>query len=141
MPSVSRFVFGIHPITGLYGGIFLAVIIFVTLIGKLKTKQFFFELLSTLLSGFIVLAILLPWIYVTLKFSNQLLISQGFFQQLVYYDGIDEILVRLSPFPLDLRSVNSGVNVGSPYLDSQINLPAPALLVLYTWFFGLPAEK
>jgi hypothetical protein len=81
-----------------------------------------------------------PWIYVAFNYWNQLAVTQnisavfnviGFFPH-----SLDNVWSRLSPVPLDLRSLAAGVkDVDTPYLDAQISLPLLAVLGLTFAFY------
>jgi hypothetical protein len=127
------FVIGIHPITGFYGSVYVGVLILFSIIFSLTRKGFWVEFLSSVAVSVLVVLILSPWLYATLKFGNYLSISHYFDQKLLFFKGIDEIWVRLSPFPLDLRSIRSGIDLPTPYLDAQTNAP----LLIYLIFQGI----
>ena len=118
------FCIGSHPITGLYGGLFAGFIVLLHLFFDNKSRSFRFELISTFLIGVFLLIVTLPWLYVTLKFSDQMQISHTGIQQLIFYDGIDDFWLRLLPFPYDPNSVGFDITgIQTPYLETQINIP------------------
>ena len=127
------FVIGTHPITGFYGSIYVGVLILFSIVFSPKKQGFWVEFLSSVVVSVLVVLILSPWLYATLKFSDYLSISHYFDQKLLFFKGIDEIWVRLSPFPLDLRSIRSGIDMPAPYLDAQTNTP----LLIYLIFQGI----
>src|SRR5688500_20251283 len=86
---------------------------------SLKKLGFWVEFLSSSAACVLVVLILSPWFYATLKFGDYLSLSHYFDQKLLFFKGIDEIGVRLSPFPLDLRSIRLGIDMSVPYLDAQ----------------------
>src|SRR5208337_4495905 len=79
---------------------------------------------NTLLIGLV----LSPWLYCVRLFKDQLPVvadtatafqGWGFFPE-----SIDSIWSRLSPVPIDIRSVYHGiVDIPTPYLDAQVTLP------------------
>lgn len=135
------FVIGIHPITGLYGSIYIAFLILFSIVFSLKKPGFGVEVFSGFAAFVLVVLILSPWLYVTFKFSDYLSISHYFNRQLLFFEGIDETWVRLSPFPLDLRSIRSGIDMQAPYLDAQINTPLLMYLIFQGIFFGRLSQK
>lgn len=127
------FVIGIHPITGFYASIYVGTLILFSIVFTLKKQGFWVEFFSSFAVSVLVLLILSPWLYAILKFSNDLSISHYFDQKLLFFEGIDEVWVRLSLFPLVLRSIRSSVDIETPYLDAQTNTP----LLIYLIFLGI----
>lgn len=106
-----------HPITALFGGIFIFLLIspFVT------TRKTAIILGISLISSLIVL---LPWLYVSVSFVKDTLYAKaGVLANGFHPDSLDAIWSRLSIIPLDWRSVLKGLDVSTPYLDAQISIP------------------
>jgi hypothetical protein len=119
-----------HAITAFYGGGYIGVLFLISILFSIKKKHIWNELLSISMVFIIVLLVLLPWLYITLKFVNHLSITNHFDQNLLFFNGIDQVWVRLSPFPLDMRSILLGIaGLGAPYLDAQINDPLLIYLI------------
>jgi len=113
---------GTHPITGLFGGTFFALVITVAWAGSHGRGQ----LAACLGAGAIAAAVVLsPWIYAVLKFGPSLYVTQLFITKLEYYPAdIDSLSSRLMPFPFDRRVMenpNLSVNA-TPYLDAQVTV-------------------
>jgi len=120
-----------HPLTALFGGIFLGLLAIIALIFSEGNKK-------SWLSGYflwtvvISLLILSPWIYLVSRFNTKLPIASHennakyFHQQYYFPHSIDNVFSRLSPFPLDLSSIKNGIQdqaSTTPYIDAQITLP------------------
>jgi hypothetical protein len=110
---------GAHPITALFGGLFLAFVVaalFLIARGRMRMMRWFaLGALGTAL-------ILGPWIYVVLKFNSSLTVSEKWAKIAYFSRNIDSVSSRLMPFPYDARMAgNAGLpRYMSPYLDAQI---------------------
>lgn len=123
-----------HPLTALFGGVFLFVlgataVCFGQKEGRLQLLAFF--LITALLSFFV----LSPWAYLLHQFVNKVPISAhadtmfSFRSKWFLPGSTDHIFTRLSFLPLDLRSIQQGVqNVACPYMDAQITMPLILLI-------------
>ena len=125
-------VIGFHPITGLYGSCFLALVFLLQII--VRNKDFVkimkdFLILSVV--GLLSLLIISPWIYMLFEFAANLVISSEA-NVTSFPESIDYFLSRFLPFPLDLRSLVYGFKVegGTPFLETQANVP---LGMLWLW--------
>ena len=120
---------GTHPITGVFGGMFFALMITVAWAGSDGRGQ----LAAWLGAGAIIVAsVLSPWIYAVLKFGPALYVTQLFMAKLQYYPGnIDSLATRLMPFPYD-RRVMEDPNLSvhqTPHLDAQVTVGLVILAV------------
>ncbi|HYW45309.1 MAG TPA: hypothetical protein VE959_20775 [Bryobacteraceae bacterium] len=110
---------GVHPITGMLGGVFLAVwtacLVYVHLSRRLSLLAVSVVILTSL--------VLSPWLYALDLYQGHMQISKGSHSQIVFFEGIDSFGVRFSPFPYDGRALIIGNLASSPYLDAQINFP------------------
>ena len=84
------------------------------------------------------LLILSPWLYVLAQFNNKLPIgahtTTQFYGSGFFPNSVDNILSRVSPLPLDLRSIEKGIHdVITPYLDAQIALPLILLMGVFIY--------
>ena len=128
-----------HPLTALFGGLFLFILGVTTLIfceRKRRPWLLGYFLIAALLS----LLILSPWVYVFSHFNNKLPISSHATSAAMFYGGgffprsVDNILSRLSFVPLDLRSISKGKrDVSTPYLDAQITMPLIILIGVFIY--------
>jgi hypothetical protein len=124
-----------HPLTALFGGLFLGVLGLIALLFCERSRKLWFMAYFSITAFFSSL-ILSPWIYLIYKFNSKLPISAANaivgFEAGAFCENIDNIWSRLSPFPLDLRSIKSGVqDVSTPYLDAQIVLPLVILIAVF----------
>jgi hypothetical protein len=128
-----------HPLTALFGGLFLCILGATALFFcERKRKLWFLAYFS--ITAFLSLLILSPWIYLLYQFNDKLPISARKYNATVFQasgffpNSIDNILSRLSPFPLDLRSIHKGVqDVSTPYLDAQVALPLIILIAIFIY--------
>ena len=123
---------GFHPITGLYGSCFLALVFLLQII--VRNKNFVgiikdFLILSVV--GLLSFLIISPWTYMLFEFAEDLVISSET-SVASFPESIDYFLSRFLPFPLDLRSLVYGFKVegGTPFLETQANVP---LGMLWLW--------
>ena len=126
-----------HPLTALFGGLFLGILTIIVLYVAPKQKSFKW-LKYSLISAFLVLLILSPWLYMVAQFKSQLITFSSFKNACLFQSGglfsniiANNNLSRLSPFPLDIGSIKLGIKVphgNAPYLDAQITLPLIILL-------------
>jgi len=114
-----------HPLVALFGGLFLGILgILVFLMGGGPGRK------SLLGFGFVgaclVGAVLGPWLDLLYRFKS---ITETFRNNSFLPDSLDYFWSRLSPVPLDLRSLRDGIQgVSTPYLDAQVTLPLIILL-------------
>lgn len=118
---------GMHPITGLCGSVFLAVLVLTT--GAMSgLRRVLPALIAPAIATTVVLA---PWLYTTAKFTRLILIGQvkGWW---ALFPGIDTLLARLVPY--DIRMIGHTIHeVSTPYLDASLNTPLLVLLVILSW--------
>jgi len=127
-----------HPITAFFGSIFLGIIFLVLILSGVLTNDNSSRvnkttvLLAAVILFIYILCVLSPWAYATIAFKDQLVIASVFDRVPLFFDGIDNILVRFSPFPFDERSLYEGIHPtwGTPYLDAQVNIPLLILAVM-----------
>ena len=118
-------VIGSHPVTGLYGSCFLALVFLLQII--VRNKNFVrimkdFLILSVV--GLLSFLIISSWTYMLFEFAEDLVIS-GEAPVTSFPESIDYFLSLFLPFPLDLRSLVYGFKVegGTPFLETQANVP------------------
>ena len=128
-----------HPLTGLFGGVILAILGAIVLVSCARERRLWFLAFFSITALLSLLA-LSPWLYMLHQFGNKIPInspawkvvsfrSEGFFPH-----SIDNILSRLSLFPLDLRAIQNGVQgVSGPYLDAQITMPLILFLACFIY--------
>ena len=125
-----------HPITLFFSIIFLGPMLLVVTIMWLKYQKQDIVLLTMIAFVLVIMifSVLAPWAYATLLFKNQLGVlkiksgSSG-----VFFIG-DNLFTYFLPFPFDYRSFLAGlINVSTPYLDAQVNVP----LLLFLLGFGI----
>ena len=125
-------VIGFHPITGLYGSCFLALVFLIHLITSSKNST---EILKDFLIlfgvGLLSFLIIAPWTYMIFEFGENIKISTDA-NVTLFPESIDYFISRFMPFPLDLRSLVYGFKVegGTPFLETQANVP---LGMLWLW--------
>lgn len=134
---------GTHPLTAVFGGIFLAILgLVVFLAGGGPGRKFLF--VSGLINVALASVVLSPWLYLLYCFGSRLSVTGNkdfnawlFRQGGFFPDSLDNFWSRLSPVPLDLRSVLHGLkDVSTPYLEAQVALP---LVVMLAWM--IPAAR
>ncbi len=117
---------GSHPITTLYGGLFLTAIgcaLFLPLTQD-RAEERGSLLIWTLGAGLFTIICISPWVYVTGEFIKQLPAAH---MELTFYpNDIDTLWTRFQLFPFDKRSLLRGQEAETCYLDAQINM---ALLI------------
>ncbi len=128
----ATFMLGTHPITAEWGGVMCICMILVTM--PIVFKQVWCKkilLAAAVFEAALIIAAVSPWLYVTINNLSRLSINEGtgiVADIAPYLDS--NYLTRLLPFPMDARSLMSGLrDVSTPYLDLQINMP---LAILYT---------
>ncbi len=128
-----------HPLTALFGGLFLGILGLIALFFcERKRKRWLLSYFS--ITALFSLLVLSPWIYLLHQFNDKLTAfsratnAAYFHKEYFFPRGIDNILSRLSPFPLDLRSIQKGAqDVATPYLDAQITLPLIILIAVFIY--------
>jgi hypothetical protein len=123
-----------HPITALYGTLllgFLAGTAFLFVRRQYRRFLIVYTGVNTLLIGLV----LSPWLYCVHLFKDQLPIVTGSAKAFLgwgfFPKSIDSIWSRLSPVPIDIRSVHHGiVDIPTPYLDAQVTLPLFVILIV-----------
>ena len=123
---------GFHPITGLYGSCFLALVFLLQII--VRNKNFAGIMKDVLILpgvGLLSFLIISPWTYMLFEFAEDLVIS-SVAPVTSFPESIDYFLSRFLPFPLDLRSLVYGFKVegATPFLETQANVP---LGMLWLW--------
>ena len=124
-----------HPITLFFSVIFLGPMLIVMTIAWFKyQKQDIVPLIIiAFVSAIMIFLVLAPWAYATLLFKNQLgILNSGFSAWFV--EG-ENLFTSLMPFPFDYRSLLAGLDVSTPYLDAQMNVP----LLLFLLGLGIGA--
>ena len=118
-----------HPLTALFGGLFLGFLGLTALIFCEKTRKLWL-LAYFSMTAFFSLLVLSPWLYLLYQFKDKLPVSKS-----PYLNCVDtNILSILSPFPFDFRSIHKGVqDVSTPYLDAQIVLPLLILIAVFIY--------
>lgn len=112
---------GSHPITALFGTIFLGCVLAPLFLGAWRKT-----LLPLLAGGLVALLMLSPWLYVMGKFRGKLTVERESMKQVVHFKNhIDSVQSRLWPWPRDIRveQARSLEEVPAPYLDAQISVP------------------
>jgi hypothetical protein len=126
-----------HPITALYAVPFLGLMLLVGAPFALRLPKK--EILFLAGSGFVVCAFLVlvvaPWAYATITSAADMQISVNDFRISssqagvpLFPDDIDNFFSRFALFPYDGRTLLKGLNVSTPFLDAQINMPLFLLL-------------
>lgn len=121
---------GAHPITAVYGCVFYCGIMALTgwLVGFKRLLPALKHMVAPALIATICLS---PWVYCTKSFVRQIKVSN--FDHVNYYPlTLDSPFARLTPFPLPSQEFESNLTrerVGTPNLDTQINIPMMILLL------------
>jgi hypothetical protein len=130
---------GAHPITALFGGLFLAfVVAALFLIARERMRMMRWFALGALGAALI----LSPWIYAVLKFNSSLTVSEKWARIAYFSKNIDSVSSRLMPFPYDARMAGNAhlPRYMSPYLDAQITSGLLLLAIVLTacvcWKYG-----
>jgi len=132
-----------HPLTALWGGLFLAILGVIALFTCEGERKWWFGAYfsKTLLFSLLILS---PWIYLVAQFNDKLPISSRennakyFHSEYFFPRSIDNGFSRLSPFPLDLKSLEKGVqdkDTFTPYIDAQVTLPLILLIGIFFYIF------
>lgn len=118
-----------HPLTAAFGALLLSVIGGIGVAfaeGAHRLRLVAFGVVNALLIGIV----MSPWLFVLWIFRDRLPIadpatnSRYFRDQGFFPDNVDNIWSRLSPMPLDLRSITRGIEgISTPYLDAQVSVP------------------
>ena len=140
--SVAAFT---HPLTALFGGVFL---FFIGVVAFLALRRFWMILVA-IFSALMTAVVMSPWFYAIHRFGHLLpltdpiVIKNWFRRDSFFPDSIDNLWSRLSPVPLDLRSILKGTDasVSTPYLDAQIMSPLILLAVGLTWIWLKPSQN
>jgi hypothetical protein len=124
-----------HPLTGWFGALVFGLFWLLTAV-SIRSWRFCIEGVF----GFLLTAVALsPWIYMVLVFGrglpvNDPHINESCFQKDFFFPtSIDAWWSRLSPVALDVRSLQEGLKVSTPYLDAQANVPL--VILIGTAFF------
>ncbi|MDZ4677692.1 MAG: hypothetical protein SGI74_09305 [Oligoflexia bacterium] len=136
------FTLGSHPITAIYAIPFSVPLIFFTFshLRNKEKKERFEILLSLGLTILFTLIVISPWAYLNWSHRNTLEISSSINSMVWYLTDIDLFDTRFALLPFDKRSLVSGKNVGTPYLDAQMNMPL-LILVLGSFVISLLGSK
>lgn len=126
-----------HPLTALFGGVFL---ISIGLGAWFALRRPWLAIVGVfnLATAALVLS---PWCYVVHRFGRSLPLTdptviKGWFRKDGFFPGsIDNFWSRLSPVPVDFRSILKGIDVSTPYLDAQIILPLGILACGLGWIW------
>jgi hypothetical protein len=131
-----------HPITALYAVPFCGALLLAgmtaTLVGR-RTAIGRPVLYGTLLALFVFLTVL-PWLYATVGFAKDLMVSVSP-TLILFPNDIDHVATRFAPFPYDFRSdLRSPNDVSTPFLDAQVDV-ALLLLVAALAILGLVGRR
>jgi len=128
-----------HPLTAIFGALLISLIGFVALTVSRSLWLAAYGAANALMIGLI----LSPWLYANAVFAGAMQVSEAQFNRHAFQvmgffpDSIDSIWSRLSPAPLDSRSLIQGsMNVSTPYLDAQIMVPLCLVCLLSVRFRG-----
>jgi hypothetical protein len=114
-----------HPLTALFGGLFL-ISIGLCAFFALRIRWLAMVGICNLVATALALS---PWYYVLHRFRKSLPVGDASRLTAIFRNGgyfpntIDNLWSRLSPVPVDFRSILKGNDVSTPYLDAQIILP------------------
>jgi hypothetical protein len=126
-----------HPLTAAFGGLFILVLSLRALL-FLRSRWL---VIVGLINGAAAALVLSSWIALVMWFNHYLPVSNAhtnhsMFKKWGFFPGsIDNFWSRLSPFPLDLRAIQHGLNASTPYLDAQISIPTLVLFFLLLGFW------
>ncbi|HUR47654.1 MAG TPA: hypothetical protein VMZ27_17350 [Candidatus Saccharimonadales bacterium] len=112
---------GSHPITALFGTLFLACVLPTVFFAAWRRLQ-----VAVLVGSVVAVMILAPWLYALGKFGGTLTVARESTKEVVHFPNtIDSIQMRLWPWPRDVRmgGTASLEKVSSGYLDAQISVP------------------
>jgi len=132
-----------HPLTALFGCTFIIVVS----IGALLVLRRFWLITVGAVNAILIAIVLAPWCYVMLRFSRSMAINDPsvnkawFLKDAFFPETIDSFWSRLSPTPVDLRSISKGVETASPYLDAQITIPLVLFGGVLCWFWFKSARQ
>jgi hypothetical protein len=113
---------GSHPITAVLGGAFLSAWTAFTIYAAGKARRRLIPAFACT-AALVVLA-LSPWLRAMMLYGSRIEVARQFAQyHLIYYEGIDQLGSRFSPYPYDGRALIAGTVVATPYLDAQVNFP------------------
>jgi hypothetical protein len=136
-----------HPLTAMFGCIFLLPMGLVAFAVMRRPWLIAVGGFSAIMCALV----LSPWCYAVRRFSHALLLTnpaymKNTFRKAGFFpDSIDSLWSRLSPLPVDFRSILKGTDVSTPYLDAQIMFPVIVLLGGLAWVWcrrnrGSPVE-
>lgn len=126
-----------HPLTALFGGLFMGILGIITLFFCEKSRRLWFMAYFTI-TAILSILILSPWAYFLHLFKDKIYLGSPIDSEACFLGGgffpnsIDNVLSRLSLVPIDFRSIKKGLDVSTPYLDAQIMMP---LLIIMGVFF------
>jgi hypothetical protein len=122
---------GTHAITALYSLPVLVLMVVAAYHEGGRDRAFWRALVRALVPPVALSAIVLaPWLYALRAFNRYLAISQGDGPPDFFIHSIDRWRTRFSPMPSDPRTLRLPLlQVSSPYLDAQINIPILVLLI------------
>ena len=124
----------VHPITAVYGGVFLAFLWLVAIVASRKRRVL---AIAAACAVPVVMAVTAPQVYMLVRWSPTLRVALRSASEKLIYLPSDRILSRLSPFPFDISSLRMGANLETAYLDAQLNLPllllTSAAMVFTRW--------
>jgi hypothetical protein len=135
-----------HPLTAAFGGLFILVLSLRALV-FLRSRWL---VIVGLINGAAAALVLSSWIALVMWFNHYLPVSNAhtnhsMFKKWGFFPAsIDNFWSRLSPFPLDLRAIQNGLNTSTPYLDAQISIPTLLLFFLllgFWWRAGSPVTR
>lgn len=102
-----------HPLTGLYGGVFLAVFATGACVAARDPRRLARDLV---LHAVGIAAILSPWAYIVGRFRGELTVAQS--MQSVRFLANDRLRERLWPLPHDSRMAGPVTEIPTPYLET-----------------------
>jgi len=131
-----------HPLTALFGGLFLVTIGLAAFLSLRRMWLLGVGIFNVIMT----VAVLGPWFYALHRFGRFLILTDSTanrdsFRQIGFFpDSIDNIWSRLSPLPIDFRSTIKGIDVGTPYLESQITFPLVVVAGVLAWLWLRPVR-
>ncbi|HSI83539.1 MAG: hypothetical protein ACAI35_04760 [Candidatus Methylacidiphilales bacterium] len=125
-----------HPLNALFGGLFF-VVFGIALFFVLRHRWFYSFII---INATFCILVLLPWVYSVKLFSKMLPVADAAinaknFRYIGFpYDTLTNLLSRLSPFPIEFRTMIDGSKIATPHQDAQILLPLLIIVGLLYWF-------
>jgi hypothetical protein len=127
-----------HPITGLFGGLILALMAAAAMAFSARRIQIAKPLLAASLLSLLLLA---PWIYMYAKYGNEIYIGRVTVNDKVEFHEFDTLRARFVPFAYDAKSIDIGALSETSYADMQLNLPLLLSALAGVFFAGTFARR